>query len=105
MTIKRDIVEILKGYRDDPMWANHAEVNKIYLDEAVRQLTALRKVRAEAERERDFLMNAQIVGRDELEARVLELEKENERLKDQLSNLSWDIQAARDREHYEPERW
>jgi chromosome segregation ATPase len=45
----------------------------------------------EAERDRDFLMNAQIVGRDELEARVRELEKENRELR---AELSWAGEAT-----------
>ena len=38
------IDQVLQGYADDPMWANHAEVNKRYLLAAVKEIRSLREV-------------------------------------------------------------
>ncbi len=37
-----DIRTILKGYLDDPMWANHAEVHKRHLEVAINEIERLR---------------------------------------------------------------
>lgn len=39
---KPDIVEVLKAHRDDPMWADHAEIRKDVLHRAIDEIETLR---------------------------------------------------------------
>jgi hypothetical protein len=39
--MKQTVVGFLSGYRDDPMWADHAEVSKIVLDLTIKHIQVL----------------------------------------------------------------
>jgi hypothetical protein len=39
----RDILDVLKACASDPMWANHAEINKTTLNKAIAEINFLRQ--------------------------------------------------------------